>query len=116
MVAIGRDVVVLSALGTARRLRGDTGDTVQTYAVAGAFPERRSLAADGRTVAIGDPFHGEHGGVHLFDAVTGALRETVETTEPASEALGWETALDGSRLVTMSHPFPGDATLFGFRP
>lgn len=111
LVGLRRDVIVPGAT----RLKGRTGATVQTYTVpAGGTGD--SLGAHGRLVAVGDTGFGDHGGVHLFDAETGAFLETVETTEPASELMGEQTVVGRKSVVTSSGSFSGDATLFGFRP
>ena len=120
LVAFGSDVVVAPG---AYRLKGRTGMVRQTYRDPMDPPRPRfgrMLAASGNTVAIGDTeFPGPEGfggAVHLYDARSGILLESVRHPPPSSDDFFPDAiAIDGPLVAMSTDTYTGSGLLWGLR-
>jgi outer membrane protein assembly factor BamB len=115
---VGRDVLVGP---DAFRLHARTGANVQVYADPDGGPSGPSwfggaVAASGNRVAIGDAAFGPRGAVHVYEAASGALVETIEPEDSfASDGAGRFVALHRRYVATTSSSYNGSPRLLGFR-
>lgn len=114
---VGRDALVGPA---AYRLHARTGEVVQVYADPDGGPSGPSwfggaLAASGNRVAIGDAAFGPRGAVHVYEADSGALVETIEPDDSfLGDGAGRFVALHRRYAATTSSSYSGAPRLLGF--